>query len=70
MLQNVSDSIGFSLRRGSVQLAPFNLIMVIISRQRWRSLKNYFEFIFLALRLFWNLLGTGMVLNWNFWHGE
>jgi hypothetical protein len=64
------DSTGFSLRRAGVQLAPFNLTMEIISRQRGRFSRNYFEFIFLALRLFWNLLEVGTILNWNFRYGK
>jgi hypothetical protein len=69
-LQNVPDFIGFSPRKDGVQLAPFKLIMESILRQRGKSSRNYFEFTFQALRLFWNLLEFGTFLNWNFLHGK
>jgi len=40
-LQNVPDSIGYSLRMSRVPLAPFNLKMGIIQQQRKKPLKNY-----------------------------
>jgi hypothetical protein len=69
-LQNVPNYIGSTPRKGGVQLAPFNLIMESILRQRGKSSRNYFEYTFLALRLFWNLLEVGTVLNWNFRYGK
>jgi hypothetical protein len=40
-LQNMPDSIGFSLRMSRVLLAPFNLKTEIIPQERKRPWKNY-----------------------------
>jgi hypothetical protein len=69
-IEKAPDSIWFSPRKGGVQLAPFNLIMESILREIGKPSRNYFEFTFLALRLFWKLLEVGTVLNWNFRNGK
>ena len=68
-LQNVPDSIGYSLRMSRVPLAPFNLKIGII-QQRKKPLKNYSGSTSLVQKLSWNLLEAGMVLNWSFRNGK
>ena len=55
-LQNVADSIGYSIRMSRVLLAPFNLKMEIIPQQKKKPLKNYSGFRFRNnLGTFWRL---------------
>ena len=69
-LQNVPDFTGFFLRTGGVQLVLSNLQMENALLQRKRPWKSYSRFTFLDLKLFWNTLEAGMVLNWSFRNGR
>jgi len=69
-LQNVPDSIGYSLRISTVLLAPFNLKMGIIQQEGKKPLKNYSGSTSLVQKYSWNLLEVGTVLNWSFRNGK